>query len=108
MTPAVRLGQGEFLDNFHARVVTNADDMGGSDLFQLAEKSVFKPVVAIGDDDFALLDEVTQRLAFAGISRRDESIAGPLAQHGELQMQFGGAVLIVEPESPVHARQGGQ
>lgn len=54
------------------------------------------------------LDELTQRLAFAGVSRRDECIASTLAQHGALQMQLGGAVLIVEPECPMHAWQGGQ
>ena len=86
----VLLGQGKLFDHFHAWLVADPDDMGGSDLFQLAEKSVFEPVIAVGDDDFSLLDELAQCLAFTGVSRRDERIASTLAQHGELQMQLGG------------------
>jgi len=82
--------------------------MGGADLFQLAKKSVFKRVVAVGDDDFLLLNKLAQRLAFAGVARCDGRVAGTLAQHRELQMKFGGAVLIAEPECPVHAWEGWQ
>ena len=73
----------------------------------LAEESVFQTVVTIADDDLAGLEHPAQRLAFAAISGGDERLGGGLAQDGELQVQFGRPVRVVDPQCPVHAWQGG-
>jgi hypothetical protein len=93
--------------DFHARLVADAEDHRDASAAQLVQKSVFRTVVAVADDDLALLGELAQGLAFAGVPGGDDGVAGSLAQHGELEVEFGGAVFLVDPERPVHAREGG-
>ena len=66
------------------------------------EKSILQSVVAVGHDDFPALYKSAQGLAFACLTGGQEGVAGRLLEDFEFEVEFGGAVLFIEPQGPMH------
>ena len=65
-------------------------------------------IAAVDDVESVRLQGGAQLLLFVAVAVGDGGMTGHALEDVEVQVEFGGAMLLVEPQSPGHLRQGGQ
>jgi prepilin-type N-terminal cleavage/methylation domain-containing protein len=101
------LGEGSFLEHFVGNIVLYACDDRGTSIHDVLEELVFF-VAAVDHVDATRQEHRSQLLAFGAAAMRDRDVRRNPLEHVEVDMHLGGAMVIVDPQSPDHLGQSRQ
>jgi len=107
--PQVHSGgrQGALLLHLVGGVVLHPTEKAARQVVQLLKQAIVN-IAPIDHIEAARLYQAPPLGPLRPITGRDRHIDGPLLQHRKGHMHLGGPMLVVLPQGPGHARQGGQ
>jgi hypothetical protein len=100
-------GQRAFLDDLVNGIVANTADEAGLSVEDVLKQLVLR-ITAVDGVQSARLQGGTELLFFVAIAVGDRGLTRHAFEDVEVQVELGGAMLLVHPQSPGHLRQGGQ
>jgi len=103
----VFFGERLLFDHPIRNVVLYACDQGGTSIHHVLEELVVR-VAAIHNVQPARLEHLAQLLTFGATAMRNRDVSRDALEDVEVDVHFGGTMVVIGPESPGHLGQGRQ